>query len=398
MVRKLQAGGMLSRQAIQTARPSSKKVLIVEDDEDVARANQRALERYGWSVVVASDVSTAADLLVGDGSTVVLCDINLPGKTGVDLLDIVRLRDIDVPVILLTGAPSIQSAIDAVSLGAAEYLVKPIEPERLNARLERVWELLRVRQTRTTPAQVRARSELAERFARALDGLHLVFQPIFDLRTRVPMAYEALMRSSAPDLPNPLAILDAAEKLNRLQDLGRRVRELADEAFELVPEDALLFVNLHASDLLDPKLHDDSSPLSRWGTRVVLEVTERASMDGLGDTRSIVGGLRSLGYRVAIDDLGAGYAGLTSFALLEPEIVKLDMSLVRNIHLQTTHQYVVDSMVKLCRGLGVRIVAEGIETAAELAVICDLGCDLGQGYGLGRPARDFSIPPFPALR
>ena len=125
-----------------------KRVLIVEDDEDVARANKRALERYGWEVDIAADVETASAKLVAQRADVVLCDINLPGQSGVTLLDFVRLCDIDVPVILVTGYPSIQTAIDAVELGASEYLVKPIAPDVLHARLERACDQHRARNER----------------------------------------------------------------------------------------------------------------------------------------------------------------------------------------------------------------------------------------------------------
>src|SRR5207253_2538837 len=86
------------------------------------------------------------------------------------------------------------------------------------------------------------------------------------------------------------------------------------------------------ADLLDEHLLDPASPLSAHAAKVVLEITERAGLDEVKDARARVESLKRMGYRIAVDDLGAGYAGLTSFAQLEPHIVKLDMSLVRNVH------------------------------------------------------------------
>ena len=96
-----------------------------------------------------------------------------------------------------------------------------------------------------------------------------------------------------------------------------------------------------------------------------------------------------MGFRIAVDDLGAGYAGLTSFALLEPEIVKLDMTLVRDIHESATKQKLVKSMAALCKDMGMVVVAEGVETTAERDVLAGLGCDLMQGYLFAKPGKPF---------
>jgi EAL domain-containing protein (putative c-di-GMP-specific phosphodiesterase class I) len=107
------------------------------------------------------------------------------------------------------------------------------------------------------------------------------------------------------------------------------------------------------------------------------------------DVRSKLAELRRIGFRIAIDDLGAGYAGLTSFAALEPEFVKLDMSLIRDIDSQPTKEKLVRSMTLLCKELGMMVVAEGVETPRELEVLVAIGVDLVQGYLLARPAKAF---------
>ena len=102
--------------------------------------------------------------------------------------------------------------------------------------------------------------------------------------------------------------------------------------------------------------------------------------------------LRRLGFQIAIDDLGAGYAGLTSFTQLEPEFVKLDMSLIRDVDHSSTKQKIIRSMVALCHDMGKQIVAEGVERREEQDSLVELGCDLLQGYLFARPGR-----PFPAV-
>ena len=129
------------------------------------------------------------------------------------------------------------------------------------------------------------------------------------------------------------------------------------------PPPGHLFVNLHPTDLEDAGLYEEAAPLSPFASQVVLEITERAALDTIPDLPARMARLRELGYRIAIDDLGAGYAGLTSFAQLEPEVVKVDMSLIRGIDDSPMKQKLVGSIVALCRELGIKIIAEGIETA-----------------------------------
>jgi EAL domain-containing protein (putative c-di-GMP-specific phosphodiesterase class I) len=225
-----------------------------------------------------------------------------------------------------------------------------------------------------------------------METMWIAVQPIVDAARQRVFGYEALMRASEPSLPNPGAILDAAERLDRVQELGRRVRFLAAEAFQDAPRETVLFVNLHTQDLLDPLLYETSSPLAALSQRVVLEITERSAIDDVKDIQSRVSVLRKRGFRIAIDDLGAGYAGLASFIALEPEIVKLDMSLIRGVHQSSIRQRIVGSMAALCKEMGMRVIAEGVELPEEHDCVRASGCDLQQGYLFARPG-----PPFPAV-
>jgi EAL domain-containing protein (putative c-di-GMP-specific phosphodiesterase class I) len=231
-----------------------------------------------------------------------------------------------------------------------------------------------------------------QNFERALSTLWVAYQPIVLAKTGQIYGYEALMRSREETLPHPGAMLEVAEKLDRLDALGRAVRRRAAEGMSTAQEGTLLFVNLHTTDLLDPELVSPDSPLARIAHRVVLEITERSSIERIKDVRERVAQLRQMGFKIAVDDLGAGYAGLTSFALLEPEIVKLDMSLVRNVHKSGTRQKLIQSMATLCKDMGMLVVGEGVETMEERQALIELGCDLLQGYLLAKPG-----PAFPGV-
>jgi len=224
---------------------------------------------------------------------------------------------------------------------------------------------------------------------RALSSLWMAYQPIVRAATGSLFGYEALLRSDDPALPDPSAFLDAAERLGRVYDVGRAVRRKASQSMDHLPSPALLFVNLHAIELDDETLTCPSAPLTAIASRVVLEITERASLESIDDVPSRVARLRELGFRIAIDDLGAGYSGLTSVARLEPEFVKLDMSLVRDVHKSPVKRKLVRSMTTLFKDMGITVVAEGIEVIEEKDTLVELGCDLLQGYLVARPARTF---------
>ena len=116
-----------------------------------------------------------------------------------------------------------------------------------------------------------------------------------------------------------------------------------------------------------------------------LEVTERASLDDVSNLADRVGALRKLGYRIALDDLGAGYAGLNSLTSLTPDVVKFDMALIRGLDRDPVKRKLVTSMANVCHELGIKVVAEGIETQEERVASIEAGCDLLQGFLIGRP-------------
>jgi EAL domain-containing protein (putative c-di-GMP-specific phosphodiesterase class I) len=358
-------------------------VLLVDDDELVLRAVERVLVAGGYTVEKALDAQHAAREAMAGGYDIVVSDIHMPGMTGTELLGVLRSYGCDMPVILMTGAPSLDSARDAVELGAVQYLTKPVDREALLRAVARAQAVHR------RPREVVADPAQAAGFDRALGSLWMAFQPIVSLAAHGPIAYEALMRSREKGFQNPMAILEYAERTGRLPELGRAVRELCADAAAHIPRGKALFVNVHTQDLFDAELFSSSSPLASYADNVVLEITERGAIDDVGDLPARMRRLRSLGFRLAIDDLGAGYAGLSSIATLEPDYVKLDMSLTRDLASSPLRQRLVASMVDTCRDTGMKLVAEGVETVHELAKLTELGCDLLQGYHFARPSPEF---------
>lgn len=384
--------------SVETSEKAPGRILMVEDNESIARLTYRILENAGFFVEHAPDTVQATERLMATPFDAVLSDIMLPGASGLELLQTIRAYDLDLPVVLMTGNPAVETAIEAVEFGAMQYLVKPVDPDALVAALKRAVRLHRMARIKRDALKLTGMSDaspgdkagLEARFNQALDGLWMAFQPIVDLKKNVVFGYEALMRSREPSMRSPSDVLAAAERLERIYDLGARVRQLACEPFIAQRDKSTtLFLNLHTSELLDPSLYGNDSPLMSIADRIVLEITERSAIDNVKDVKARASVLRFHGFRLAIDDLGAGYAGLTSFVTLEPEVVKIDMSLVRQIDRSPIRQKLVRSVVDLCDQLNMRVVAEGIETYAELHAVRMLGCDFAQGFLIGKPSKGF---------
>lgn len=383
------------------ARSGAISVLVVDDDSETARGIKRSLSAMGNKVEIQSSGPEALRALKKRSFDVVLSDISMPEMDGYELLNALRAVNRDIPVVLLTGDPSVSGAARALEVGAFRYVTKPVSIEELTRIVEKAARMYRLalveQQARQILSQHPAgggadRETLNRSLDRCLDGLWMAFQPIVDSSSRKVFGYEALMRSKESSLSHPSAILDAAERLGRLTELGRVIRERTAKAIALAPSSPAFFVNLHVRDLLDDTLLSDESVLAPFAHHIVLEVTERASLEEVPDVRQRIGALRELGFRIAVDDLGAGYAGLNSFALLEPEFVKLDMTLVRDLHRSKTKATVVRSMVNLAKDMGTLVVGEGIECREERDALVDLGCDYLQGFLLAKPGA-----PFPAI-
>ena len=369
-------------------------ILVVDDEDALCRAYARTLEEVGFEVVRAGTGTEALALLESRSFDTIVSDISMPSMTGIELLRAVRQHDRDVPVILVTGNPSVDSATQAVEYGALRYLVKPIGKGVLAEAVERAVKLQRVARLKREAAEYLGNEEKTERRPRrfgsksharprnAVDGLPA------DRRSRDP-AHQRLRSAGAharADATAPgRAVFRRRAPRPRTRRRARHSPERGRHARYDSPVRTDIFINLHSADLLDESLFAADSPLAPFAHRIVLEITERVALGHASDVPERIRRLRTLGFRIAIDDLGAGYAGLSYFALLSPDVVKLDMSLVRNLNDSAIKQKLVGSMTALCRELGMRVVAEGVETAAERDTLMSLGADLLQGYFYAKP-------------
>jgi len=369
------------------------KILIVDDDSASLRLMGRLAGNEGWERLLFTTASGALESLEKTPVDAVVTDILMPGMNGLDFLKEIRKRDLDVPVIFVTGAPSLETALRAMDDGVLGYIRKPFDQREFSEALRKALRAGRLAAIRRRAIETLGLSEgvvadlagTAALFDTTLEGLRIHYQPLIGARDGRVVAYEALMRPVNPVLSRPGLVLAAAEQLDRVFDLGRIIRAIVSRDMQKHP-DGIVFLNLHPTDLLDPELTAGESALSAMAERTVLEVTERSELDPSPRLEEQLAGLRELGFRLALDDLGSGYASLRSFLTLQPDFVKIDVGIVRGVAASPTQQRLIRSIIDLCHDDGIAVVAEGIENDADREMIVSLGCDLLQGFLLGKPA------------
>lgn len=225
------------------------------------------------------------------------------------------------------------------------------------------------------------------REALASGDFYIAYQPVVDLRNFRVFGYEGLARSRATDYPSPREILAGAIEESAMGELGRALRQVAVDNCPDLP----LFLNIHPAEFDEAWLVRPDDPMTGHLNDVYLEVTETVPIEYYRFCHSVLREIRGKGIGLAVDDLGAGYSNLKYIADLAPDIVKLDRQLIAGLGANGRLHALVTSIVRLCRELGARVVAEGIETADEFEAVMRTGAHYGQGFFLGRPA--FPAPP-----
>ena len=223
-----------------------------------------------------------------------------------------------------------------------------------------------------------------------------VLQPLVDLRAGRILGYEALSRGPADSpLHNPLVLFDAATEQGRLVELETLCRRRAIEAFSAQDLPGKLFVNVTPDTLLQEDFRPGTTReilrlVGLPAERVVVELTEHFPNPDYEVLRRATNHYRSMGFSIAIDDLGAGYAGLRLWSELRPDYVKIDKHFIRGIEQDLVKREFVRSIQEIATGLGCVSIAEGVETEGEMRAIRSLDIAVGQGYLFGAPA---SAPP-----
>lgn len=392
--------------AVQQSRPLS---ILLLDVDGFAEVNERSSYQVGdkllWEIgqlLLASTQETRTHDLVarmgGDRFAMVLLDTD---KRGAAVLANRLRKDVQGQDFSAAGAQTLSIGVAAISDGASD---RP--------------SLLRMATAALTGAKRRGRNRvmtyapvLEEDVPQAAPSLAVeielfnaleesieqglfrsVYQPIVNAKTLTPFAYEALCRPAHAAFPGPYQLFQVAERAGRIAELGRATRRIAVEVADQLPEGASLFLNLHPRELTRELEQELTSLFVNIAHKIVLEVTESAELPDTEFHKELIRRLKQFGFRVALDDLGAGYAGLNSLATLEPDIVKLDMELVRGIDQDRRSARLVRHIIDFADEEEILVVAEGVETKEEANAAISLGCHLLQGYFFAKPG-----PAFPSV-
>jgi EAL domain-containing protein (putative c-di-GMP-specific phosphodiesterase class I) len=217
------------------------------------------------------------------------------------------------------------------------------------------------------------------------------YQPIVSIADRTVLGFEALSRGAhGTGLESAAELFGAATRHHLLVELDRLCRSRALLNSTRLPSNARLFVNTLPATIRDPlfrgqALIDFLDQAQLAPTRLVIEITERLVIENYGLFQETMAYFTDLGMSFAIDDVGAGYSGLEAIARLKPAYLKIDMGLVRDVHVSLVNREMVKAIVALGRGIGAAVIAEGIQTEEELNAVAETGAEYGQGYYLARP-------------
>lgn len=218
-----------------------------------------------------------------------------------------------------------------------------------------------------------------------------VYQPIVSLHDAAVFGFEALTRGPRESVfHSPLELFGYAESHGELYALDRLAREKAIEGCRKLDRSQRVFINIPAQVINDPHFAPGATAqsLKRHGIdphNVVLELTERSSIEDFATAKKVLQHYRNQGYQIAIDDAGAGYSSLQAIAELKPDFIKVDRSLIQDIHLDKMKETILETFVSFARKMSIRIIAEGIESWEELKKLSQMGVHYGQGFLLGRP-------------
>lgn len=390
------------------AEPLPIRVIIADDDPAIRRAVSAVLTAAGGMVVVATveDADAAIEAAVRESPDVVILDVKMPAGGGPRAAREIALKAPGVRVVALSAHDDREAVASMLRAGALGYVIKGAPIEEIVETVERasrglaslsgeVAASVAVELEETAGEREREAGEgaaRAEEVAMLLrpGAIRPVFQPIVDLETGGVVGFEALSRFDLEPRRPPDAWFLAAAQVGRLEDLEFAALRVAAARFADLPRGTYLSLNISPSSALSDRLPEALVGIPpEW---IVLEVTEHAEVADYDALRAALAPIRLRGGRLAVDDAGSGFASLRHILLLEPSIIKIDISITRDIDTDRARRALASALVSFGKEMGISLLAEGIETAAELEVLRALGVRFGQGYFLGRPTNDPVVP------
>ena len=288
-----------------------------------------------------------------------------------------------------------------IGLHAASSVLKYDPTVRIERSIYKVLDGIRIECHRDREESLTARRRELRRILQSRDIL-IRYQPIVRLGDGSVFGYEAL--SCGPDgdvFQNPEMMFSFAEKTDQIVDLERLCRVESVRGSVRLPRGHKLFLNCSAHGIgdvegLSTHLVAQAKAAGLQPSDVVLEITERVAVTAWNDFRKRIDDLRGMGFGVAIDDMGAGYSSLHSVAEVEPDFLKFDIALVRDIHLSPIKRGLLESLVLLAERIEAQVIAEGVEKEEEFETLREMNVPFGQGFLFSPPTSlAFHVPDSP---
>lgn len=245
--------------------------------------------------------------------------------------------------------------------------------------------------------KIRIDSKTINEFVNIIEekAIYAVFQPIVSLTTGEVKGYEALSRIDNTHSRFSIAeLFEIAEETGSVWILEKLCRKKALKAAAVKPEKTKLFLNVDGNILQDSTFIKGftNKKAAKHGVKsseIVFEITERSDIENYKILQEVIKHYADQGYEIALDDVGAGYSGLNRVVNTNPQYLKADMELVRNIHTNKAKKKMMKLLLEYCKEMEYILIAEGIENVEELKCLIEIGVPYGQGYFLGKPDRRF---------
>lgn len=381
-------------QARTLERFSAMVVLVVDDNLGNVLLLRSLLVQQGIERVVTETDARKVDGLLADvRPDLVLLDLHMPNVDGFEVLAQIQAHAAGtyLPVLVLTADTTTGARNRALGLGAQDFLTKPLDTTETCLRIANLLQTRELYATlrHTSHAAAGPRDEDAARTRRRIEHvLHngsraMVFQPVVDTSSMHVVGHEALARFAEPHHGGPERWFADAFSVGLGVEMEWAAARAALAYLEQMAAPLFLAINMSPATALYMLDHELFPP--DLASRMVIELTEHVPIEDYTAVRGAFAGLRMQGARLSADDLGAGYAGFRHLVRLQPDIIKLDISLISGIHRSTEKRALTRAMVSFAQEVGAQLIAEGVEEPAELAVVQDLGVPWAQGYLLGRP-------------
>ena len=378
------------------------RVLIADDDEMIRRTLIDAIEHTQVLAVIATAKNADEAIRIASlrHPDVVLLDVRMPNGGGPRAAREISWRSPDTRIVALSAHDDPRSVDDMLASGATSYLVKDSSLEEIveavtrsidggaslaDSVTEHVASELgsRLALERELATERRDKRERIRRVIRGTSLMNIVYQPIVELTSGTVVGLEALARFPDESVRPPDEWFDEAAEVGLGAQLQATAVRSAFRALSRIPADVFLSVNVDPRDAASPELLD--ALRSGPSERVVIELTEHAPASDYPRLRQTLEPLQAAGARIAVDDAGAGFSSLRHILELAPDIIKLDINIVRNIDTEPSHRALASALVAFASETGSDLVAEGVETADEARTLSMLGVPLIQGYFAARP-------------